>query len=181
MTDMFDEGLGRRDADYVPPTPIDFISRAAEIYSDYPAIVYGEVRRNWRETHERACRLASALEQAGIGRGDTVAVLLPNIPAMVEAHFGVPMAGAVLNTINTRLDIASILFMLRHGEAKLLIVDSEFAELARRAARELPSLRIVSVSDTLPADADAFSRATNYEAFLLNGDPRFAWTPPADE
>ncbi|HEY4349678.1 MAG TPA: acyl-CoA synthetase [Paraburkholderia sp.] len=181
MTHMFDEGLGRRDANYVPLTPIDFIARAAEIYGGCPAIVYGEVRRNWRETYERACRLASALEQAGVGRGDTVAVLLPNIPAMIEAHFGVPMAGAVLNTINTRLDIASILFMLRHGEAKLLIVDSEFAELAQRAARELPLLRIVSVSDTLPADANAFSRATDYEAFLLNGDPRFAWTPPADE
>jgi fatty-acyl-CoA synthase len=181
MTHMFDEGLGRRDANYVPLTPIDFIARAAEIYGDYPAVVYGETRRNWRETFERVCRLASALERASIVRGDTVAVLLPNIPAMIEAHFGVPMAGAVLNAINTRLDIASILFMLRHGEAKLLIVDSEFAELAQRAARELPSLRIVSVSDALSADTHTFSRATDYEAFLLNGDPRFAWTPPADE
>jgi fatty-acyl-CoA synthase len=181
MTHMFDEGLGRRDANYVPLTPIDFISRAAEIYSDYPAIVYGEVRRNWRETYERTCRLASALGLAGIGRGDTVAVLLPNIPEMIEAHFGVPMAGAVLNTINTRLDIASVLFMLRHGEAKLMIVDSEFAEVAQRVALELPALRIVCVSDALPADERAFSRATDYEAFLLNGDPRFAWTPPPDE
>src|SRR5215475_14175903 len=158
MTHMFDEGLGRRDANYVPLTPIDFIARAAEIYGECPAVVYGEVRRNWRETCERARRLASALEHAGIVRGDTVAVLLPNIPAMIEVHFGVPMAGAVLNTINTRLDIASVLFILRHGEAKLLIVDSEFAELAQRAALELPSLRIVSVSDTLPADEYALSR-----------------------
>ncbi|CAB3764940.1 acyl-CoA synthetase [Paraburkholderia humisilvae] len=181
MTQMFDEGLSRRDANYVPLTPIDFIARAAEIYGERAAMVYGDVRRNWRETYERVCRLASALEQEGIGRGDTVAVLLPNIPAMIEAHFGVPMAGAVLNTINTRLDIASILFMLRHGEAKLLIVDTEFAELAQRAALEIPALRIVSVSDAMPADPHAFSRATDYEAFLLNGDPRFAWTPPADE
>jgi fatty-acyl-CoA synthase len=181
MTHMFDEGLGRRDANYVPLTPIDFIARAAEIYGECPAIIYGDVRRTWRETYERACRLASALERTGVVRGDTVAVLLPNIPAMIEVHFGVPMAGAVLNTINTRLDIASILFMLRHGEAKLLIVDSEFVELAERAARELPSLRIVSVSDALPADARAFSRATDYEAFLRNGDPKFAWTPPEDE
>ncbi|MFC0401536.1 acyl-CoA synthetase [Paraburkholderia rhizosphaerae] len=181
MTHMFDEGLGRRDANYVPLTPIDFIARAAEIYGERTAIVYGDIRRNWRETYERVCRLASALAQTGIGRGDTVAVLLPNIPAMIEAHFGVPMAGAVLNTINTRLDIGSILFMLRHGEAKLLIVDTEYAELAQRAARELPALRIVSVSDAMPADPDRFSRATDYEAFLLSGDPRFAWTPPADE
>jgi fatty-acyl-CoA synthase len=181
MTHMFDEGLGRRDANYVPLTPIDFLSRAAEIYSEYPAIVYGDLRRNWRETYERACRLASALERAGIGPGDTVAVLLPNIPAMIEVHFGVPMARAVLNAINTRLDIASILFMLRHGEAKLLIVDSEFAELAQRVALELPALRIVSVSDAFEADLRAFSGSTDYEAFLFNGDPRFAWTPPADE
>jgi fatty-acyl-CoA synthase len=181
MTHMFDEDLGRREANYVPLTPIDFIARAAEIYGERTALVHGDVRRNWRETYERACRLASALEQAGVGRGDTVAVLLPNIPAMIEAHFGVPMAGAVLNTINTRLDIGSVLFMLRHGEAKVLIVDTEFADLAQRAALELPALRIVSVSDALPADPHAFSRATDYEAFLLNGDPRFAWRPPADE
>ncbi|CAB3746771.1 acyl-CoA synthetase [Paraburkholderia solisilvae] len=181
MTHMFDEGLGRRDANYVPLTPIDFIARTADIYGERPAMVHGDVRRTWRETYERACRLASALQQAGIGRGDTVAALLPNIPPMLEAHFGVPMAGAVLNTINTRLDIASILFMLRHGEAKLLIVDTEFAALAQRVALELPALRIVSVSDALPADPQAFARATDYEAFLRDGDPRFAWMPPVDE
>ncbi|HEY3596163.1 MAG TPA: acyl-CoA synthetase [Paraburkholderia sp.] len=181
MTHMFDEGLGRREANYVPLTPIDFIARAAEVYGERTAVVHGDVRRTWRATYERTRRLASALEQAGIGRGDTVAVLLPNIPAMIEAHFGVPMAGAVLNTINTRLDIASILFMLRHGDAKALIVDSEFSDLAQRAAHEFPALRIVSVSDTMPADPQKFARSIDYEAFLQDGDPRFAWTPPADE
>lgn len=181
MTQRFEEGLGRRDANYVPLTPIDFIARAAEIYGDRLAVVHGDVRRNWRDTYARTRRLASALRSAGVGPGDTVAALLPNIPAMVEAHFGVPMAGAVLNALNTRLDVASMLFMLRHGEAKLLIVDTEYGELAQRAAQELPGLVIVSVADAQPADPDRFDAALDYEAFVATGDPDYAWTPPADE
>jgi fatty-acyl-CoA synthase len=181
MTHMYDAGLERREANHVPLTPIDFIARAGEVYGDRLAVVHGDIRRTWRETYERTRRLASALQRAGIARGDTVAALLPNIPPMIEAHFGVPMAGAVLNTLNTRLDIASILYMLRHGEAKALIVDSEYGELALRAARELPQLRIISVSDALPAEPHHFPNATDYEAFLQEGDPQFMWTPPADE
>ncbi|WP_175730024.1 acyl-CoA synthetase [Burkholderia ambifaria] len=181
MTQMFEAGLGRRDANYVPLTPIDFLVRAAEVYGERLAIVHGDVRRTWGETHKRAKQLASALAQAGVARGDTVAAVLPNIPAMVEAHFGVPMAGAVLNTINTRLDISSVLFMLRHGEAKVLIVDTEYADLAHRAAREVPGLKIVSVADAMPADPARFAGATDYEALVAGGDPDYAWTPPADE
>ncbi|AJY09374.1 acyl-CoA synthetase [Burkholderia dolosa] len=181
MTQMFEAGLGRRDANYVPLTPIDFLVRSAEVYGERVAIVHGDVRRTWADTYARAKRLASALAQAGVARGDTVAAVLPNIPAMIEAHFGVPMAGAVLNTINTRLDIASVLFMLRHGEAKVLIVDTEYAELAQRVALELPALKIVSVADAMPADLARFARATDYEAFVAGGDPDYAWTPPADE
>ena len=181
MTHMYDAGLARREANHVPLTPIDFIARAAEVYGDRLAVVHGDIRRTWRETYERARCLASALQLAGIGRGDTVAALLPNIPPMIEAHFGVPMAGAVLNTLNTRLDIASILYMLRHGEAKALIVDTEYGELALRAAHECPQLRIISVSDAMPADARYFPNATDYEGFLQQGDPQFAWTPPSDE
>ncbi|WP_175685514.1 acyl-CoA synthetase [Burkholderia anthina] len=181
MTQMFEAGLGRRDANYVPLTPIDFLVRAAEVYGARLAIVHGDVRRTWGETYTRAKQLASALAQAGVARGDTVAALLPNIPAMVEAHFGVPMAGAVLNTINTRLDISSVLFMLRHGEAKVLIVDTEYADLAHRAALEVPGLKIVSVADAMPADPARFAGATDYEAFVAAGDPDYAWTPPADE
>ncbi|AKM04093.1 acyl-CoA synthetase [Burkholderia pyrrocinia] len=181
MTQMFEAGLGRRDANYVPLTPIDFLVRTAEVYGERLAIVHGDVRRTWGETYARAKQLASALAQAGVERGDTVAAMLPNIPAMVEAHFGVPMAGAVLNTINTRLDVPSVLFMLRHGEAKVLIVDTEYAELAHRAALEVPGLKIVSVADAMPADPDRFAGATDYEAFVAGGDADYAWTPPADE
>ncbi|WP_321785434.1 acyl-CoA synthetase [Burkholderia pyrrocinia] len=181
MTQMFEAGLGRRDANYVPLTPIDFLVRTAEVYGERLAIVHGDVRRTWSETYTRAKQLASALAQAGVERGDTVAAMLPNIPAMVEAHFGVPMAGAVLNTINTRLDVPSVLFMLRHGEAKVLIVDTEYAEFAHRAALEVPGLKIVSVADAMPADPDRFAGATDYEAFVAGGDADYAWTPPADE
>ncbi|EEE03300.1 AMP-dependent synthetase and ligase [Burkholderia multivorans CGD1] len=178
---MFEAGLGRREANYVPLTPIDFLVRSAEVYGDRVAIVHGDVRRTWAETYARARRLASALAAAGVGRGETVAALLPNIPAMVEAHFGVPMAGAVLNTINTRLDAASVLFMLRHGEAKVLIVDTEYADIAQRAAQELPGLKLVSVADAMPADPARFAGAIDYEAFVASGDPDYAWHPPADE
>ncbi|AIO73271.1 acyl-CoA synthetase [Burkholderia multivorans] len=181
MTQMFEAGLGRREANYVPLTPIDFLVRSAEVYGDRLAIVHGDVRRTWAETYVRARRLASALAAAGVGRGETVAALLPNIPAMVEAHFGVPMAGAVLNTINTRLDAASVLFMLRHGEAKVLIVDTEYADIAQRAAQELPGLKLVSVADAMPADPARFAGAIDYEAFVASGDPDYAWHPPADE
>ncbi|PRE51216.1 acyl-CoA synthetase [Burkholderia multivorans] len=181
MTQMFEAGLGRREANYVPLTPIDFLVRSAEVYGDRVAIVHGDVRRTWAETYARARRLASALAAAGVGRGATVAALLPNIPAMVEAHFGVPMAGAVLNTINTRLDAASVLFMLRHGEAKVLIVDTEYADIAQRAAQELPGLKLVSVADAMPADPARFAGAIDYEAFVASGDPDYAWHPPADE
>lgn len=181
MTQMFEAGLGRREANYVPLTPIDFLVRSAEVYGDRVAIVHGDVRRTWAETYARARRLASALAAAGVGRGETVAALLPNIPAMVEAHFGVPMAGAVLNTINTRLDAASVLFMLRHGEAKVLIVDTEYADIAQRAAQEFPGLKLVSVADAMPADPARFAGAIDYEAFVASGDPDYAWHPPADE
>ncbi|MBU9518081.1 acyl-CoA synthetase [Burkholderia multivorans] len=181
MTQMFEAGLGRREANYVPLTPIDFLVRSAEVYGDRVAIVHGDVRRTWAETYARARRLASALAAAGVGRGETVAALLPNIPAMVEAHFGVPMAGAVLNTINTRLDAASVLFMLRHGEAKVLIVDTEYADIVQRAAQELPGLKLVSVADAMPADPARFAGAIDYEAFVASGDPDYAWHPPADE
>ena len=181
MSHPFEDGLAPRDANYVPLTPIDFIARAAEVYGERLAMVHGDVRRNWHETYARTRRLASALARSGIGRGDTVAVLLPNIPAMVEAHFGVPMAGCVLNALNTRLDAATVLFMLRHGEAKALIVDTEFAAIAQRVALTLPDLLIITVADVAPADPAYFPRATDYEAFLEQGDPEYAWTPPQHE
>ncbi|MDF3943351.1 acyl-CoA synthetase, partial [Achromobacter denitrificans] len=180
MSGMFDQGLARREANYTALTPVDFIARAAEVYGQRLAVVHGKVRRNWAQTYERAQRLAGALAQAGIRRGDTVAVMLPNIPSMVEAHFGVPMLGAVLNTLNTRLDTPSVLFMLGHGEAQALIVDTEYAEVAQRARAEFPHLKVISVHDLDTAPA-TLPGAVDYEDFLAAAPARYDWQPPADE
>ena len=180
MTD-FSTGLERRDVNHAPLTPIDFIARAADVYGDRLAIVHGATRRNWRETYARTRRLGSALEKLGIGKDDTVAVLLPNTPEMVECHFGVPMAGAVLNTMNTRLDQATLLYMLRHGEAKALIADTEYLQLVEGMRHALPDLILIGVQDVeagMPAVPPGW---TDYEALLAGGDPAFAWQPPADE
>ena len=180
MTD-FNTGLERRVVNHAPLTPLDFIARAADVYGDRLAVVHGEIRRNWRETYVRSRQLASALQRRGIGKDDTVAVLLPNIPAMVECHFGVPMAGAVLNTLNTRLDLASILYMLRHGEAKVLIVDTEYLPMVEELRHALPELQIIGVHDQAAGTPSIPDGWTDYEALLLNGDPDFDWQPPADE
>ena len=180
MTD-FNTGLERRAVNHAPLTPLDFIARAADVYGDRLAVVHGEIRRNWRDTYARSRQLASALQRRGIGKDDTVAVLLPNIPAMVECHFGVPMAGAVLNTLNTRLDLASILYMLRHGEAKVLIADTEYLPMVEALRQALPELQIIGVHDQA-ADTPATPAGwTDYEALLLNADAEFDWQPPTDE
>ena len=180
MTD-FDKGLERRDVNFAALTPLDFIGRTAQVYGDRPAVVYGNVRRNWRDTEERCRRLASALSRLGIGKNDTVAVMLPNTPEMVEAHFGIPMSGAVLNTLNTRLDYATLHFMLKHGEAKLLIIDTEYLALANQLKQAMPALIIIGVQDQ-QADTPAVpSEWLAYEALLADGDPEFVWQMPVDE
>lgn len=181
MPTDFDTGLARNAANFVPLTPLDFIARAAEVYGQRLAIVHGPLRQNWRDTYARCRRLASALAHAGIGRGDTVAALLPNTPAMIEAHFGVPMAGAVLNALNIRLDAANLAFMLRHGEARVLLADTEFADVARQLAREVQGLKVIAVHDVLGPQPDAPFGDTDYETFLAGDDPGHDWQMPADE
>ncbi|MGD9944049.1 MAG: acyl-CoA synthetase [Burkholderiaceae bacterium] len=184
MPEIFDRDLPRTAANFAPLTPLFFCERAAEIYPQRTAIVHGALRQTWAQTYERCRRLASALRRAGIGSGDTVAVMLPNTPPMVEAHFGIPMAGAVLNALNTRLDAAAIAFMLDHGEARAVIVDVEFAPVMRRAIelrRERRPLLVIDAEDALfPGPAERIG-STTYEAFVAGGDPEFAWAPPADE
>ncbi|MEO0317184.1 MAG: hypothetical protein RL404_861 [Pseudomonadota bacterium] len=180
MTD-FTTGLERRPVNFAPLTPIDFIDRAAAVYGDRLAVVHDGVRRTWRETYARTRRLGSALRQRGIAKDDTVAVLLPNIPEMVEAHFGVPMAGAVLNTLNTRLDLATLQYMLRHGEAKALVADTEYLPLVDAIRQSMPELLVIGVKDG-SVDTPAMPAGwLDYEALLAEGDPEFAWQPPADE
>src|SRR3954467_5458877 len=129
----YQKGLDRNEANYTALTPVSFLAKAASVYPDRVAVIHGALRRTWAETYERSRRLASALVSHGVKRGDTVAAMLPNVPAMVELHFAPAMFGAVLNTLNTRLDAEAIAFMLDHGEAKVLFTDPEFAPAVRQA------------------------------------------------
>ena len=133
MPTAYDTDLDRNPANFQPLTPLSFLARAAEVYPDQTAIVHGKRSWSYAEFFRRAKKLASALQKRGIKRGDTVAVVLPNVPAMLEAHYGVAMAGAVLNSINTRLDAAIVAFILDHGEAKVLITDREFSKVVKEA------------------------------------------------
>jgi fatty-acyl-CoA synthase len=184
MTSIFDRDLPRTEANFAPFSPLSFIERTAEVYPNRLAVVHGELRQSWGETCTRCRRLASALQRAGIGKNDTVAVMLPNTPPMVEAHFGVPMAGAVLNALNTRLDPEAIAFMLDHGEAKVVIVDPEFSLTLKKALtlRQAGTpLLVIDVEDALFTGTTERIGSSTYEAFLAGGDPAFAWSLPADE
>lgn len=184
MTSKYDQHLPRNPANFAPLSPLGFIQRTAEVYPERLAIVHGSLRQTWSQTYTRCRQLASALQRAGIGKNDTVAVMLPNTPPMVEAHFGVPMAGAVLNALNTRLDPETIAFMLDHGEAKAVIVDPEFSGTMAKALALRQSqapLLLIDVEDALYGPASQRLGERTYEEFLANGDPQFAWELPADE
>jgi fatty-acyl-CoA synthase len=182
MPTAYDTGLDRNPANYQPLTPLSFLARAAEIYPDQTAIIHGKRRWTYAEFFVRAKRLASALTRRGIKPGDTVSVVLPNVPAMLEAHYGVAMAGAVLNSINTRLDAAIIAFVLDHGEAKVLITDREFSRVVRDAIAACKVKPLVIDYDD-PEFSGPGERLSDleYEDFLREGDPDFAWMMPHDE
>ncbi len=174
-------GLDRNQANYTPLTPLTFIERAAYVYPDRPSVIHGAQRFTWRETYTRCRRLASALSRRGIGRNDTVAVMAPNTPPMYEAHFGVPMCGAVLNTLNTRLDADTIAFMLRHGGARVLITDREFSDTIGAALARLDQKPLVIDIDDPAYQGGRLLGALSYEALLAEGDPDYAWPNPSDE
>jgi len=178
----YERGLERNAANFVPLSPLSFLARTAAVYPRRMAIVHGALRQDWATTFSRCRRLASALSRAGVGRGDTVAAMLPNVPALFEAHFGVPASGAVLNTLNTRLDAEAIAFMLGHGEARVLLTDREFSGVIEAALARLagPKPLVIEVEDEL-APAGRRLGSVTYEEFLAGGDPDSAWTLPRDE
>ncbi|MBT2773185.1 acyl-CoA synthetase [Halomonas sp. ISL-60] len=182
MTSIFEQGLPKTVANHVALSPLTFIERSASIYPDYPAIVHGGTRRSWNDTWTRCRQLASALKRRGIQPGQTVAAMLPNIPAMFEAHFGVPLAGCVLNTLNIRLDAEAISYMLEHGEAKAILVDPEFADVIQQAVAKLAHKPlIIDVADVeFLGDTQGIGEI-EYEALLEEGDADFAYQLPADE
>lgn len=181
MTSPYDLHLDKTAANYAPLTPLGFLARAAEVFPGRLSVVHGAQRYTWAETYARARRLASALSRRGIGPGDTVAVMAPNIPALYEAHYGVAMAGAVLNAINTRLDAATIGFILGHGEAKLVLSDTEFAAaMAEAVAACTTRPTVIDIADPEGPGGDRLGE-TDYEGLLAEGDPGHAWRRPADE
>ncbi|CAM0908317.1 unnamed protein product [Alopecurus aequalis] len=182
------EKLGANPANSCPLTPLGFLERAATVYGDCPSVVYHDTVFTWSQTHRRCLRLASALVSLGVSRRDVVSVLLPNVPAMYEAHFAVPMAGAVLHSINTRLDARTISVLLRHSASRLVLVDPPLLPLLQHALRLLPpghpAPRVVLVEDPhhdLPPAVALTNPMTTYEALLATGDPGFAWVRPASE
>jgi fatty-acyl-CoA synthase len=185
---MFDQDLPPTAANFAAMSPLSFIERTAQVYPNRLAVVHGwgaqTVHQTWSQTYDRCRQLASALVQNGVGKNDTVAVMLPNTPPMVEAHFGIPMAGAVLNALNTRLDPETLAFMLDHGEAKVVIVDPEFSGTLKKALALRQSTRpllVIDVQDALYTGPSERLGQTDYEAFLAQGDPHFAWQLPDNE
>ena len=180
---MRDEtGLEKNKANYVPLTPLSHLKRAAVVFADCPAVVYGAHRKTYSEYYERCSQLASALQKLGVASGDVVATLIPNLPAQAEAHFGVPACGAVLNTINTRLEVHTVAYIFDHGAAKAVLVDSQFLDLAEAACSEMESTppRIIEVPDE-SAGFPASGRHQTYEDLLATGDATFNWQMPEDE
>jgi fatty-acyl-CoA synthase len=180
--DQYDVDLDKNNANFVALSPLSYIRRTALIYPDRVSMIHGRRRDTWKQTYEHCVRLASALKARGIGKGDTVAVMLPNVPAMFEAHFGVPMTGAVLNTLNTRLDAEAIAFMLQHGEAKVLLTDREFSAVIEKALAMLGDKRpfVIEVQDDEAPAGKELGEVT-YTDFIAQGDPGYDWQLPADE
>ncbi len=178
----YEQNLDKNAANYAPLTPLTFLERAAYVYPDRVAVIHGKRRYSWSEIYARCRRLGSALVRRGIGQGDTVTAMLANTPEMYECHFGVPMTGAVLNTLNTRLDADAIGFMLNHGEAKLIITDREFSATISQALKKIDrKIPVIDVDDpeyTGPGDRLG---AKDYEQLLTEGDPEWEWPWPADE
>ena len=178
---IYDRDLDRNPANHQALTPLTFLAWSASVYPDKTAVIHGSTRYTYREFDARCRRLASALSRRGVGRGDTVAVMAPNVPALLEAHYGVPMIGAVLNALNIRLDAAGIAFILDHGEAKALITDREFSPVVKEALAKLGrAILVIDIDDPLAEGGEALGEI-EYAAFLEEGDADFDWRPPQDE
>lgn len=177
-----ENGLDKRRANFVPLTPLSHLQRAAKLFPDREALVYGSIRRNYRDHRARCSQLASALAGAGVDAGDVVATILPNVPAHAEAHFGVPAMGGVLNAINIRLDVATVAYIFEHAGAKFVLVDTQFLELAEAAAKEMKG-EVPTIIEVADPDAGfaASGRHVEYEDFVAGGDADFNWRMPEDE
>ena len=178
---MMSEALPRNAANHVPLSPVGFLERSAVIWPDKTAVRHGRVSYTYREMEARCRRFASALRKRGVGRGDTVAIMAPNVPALLEAHYAVPALGAILNPLNVRLDAAAIAFCLSHGGAKVLLTDAEHAPTVKAALAHLPGAPLVVDIDDSEGPRGELIGSVRYEDLLAEGDPAFAWPGPVDE
>jgi len=177
----YEQGLDKNTANFTALTPLSFIERTARVFPDHTAVVHGDTRRSWIETYQRCIKLASALKRRGVKKGDTVAMMLPNVPAALEAHFGIPMCGAVLSALNIRLDAKTIAFILDHGETEILFTDKEFAPTIKEALLLCKTKPLViDVDDVLAPDGE-FLGETEYESFLAEGSSNYDWQYPENE
>ena len=177
MADIWTEGLGRNDANHVSLSPVSFLNRTAAVWPDRIAVIHGPLKRTWHDTAGRCRRLASALQRRGVARGDTVAIMAPNLPEFVEASLAVPMSGAVLNSLNIRLDATAIRFILEHGEARVLITDSALSPTVSEAIAGLGHrLLVVDIDDPLANGTGQLLGDLTYEELLAEGDESGQWT-----
>ncbi|MEM8652556.1 MAG: AMP-binding protein, partial [Pseudomonadota bacterium] len=182
MTNIYNQDLNQNPANYQPLTPLTFLERAASTFPEHTAIIHGSLKRNYSEFYARSRKLASVLTRNQISVGDTVSVMLANTPPMLEAHYAVPMTGAVLHSMNTRLDAKIIAFQLDHSESKIVIVDREFSPTMKEALEIASVSPQIVVYDDPEYDGDGVSMdSTDYEEFIKDGDPEFSWRMPSDE
>ena len=177
----FEENLPKNQANYSPLTPLSFLTRTAEVFPERTAVIYGEIKRSWRETLKRCTRLASALKKKGVVQGTTVSVMAPNVPELLEAHFGVLMTGGVLNALNIRLESETLAYILEHGESQVLITDREFSPVIKKVLQQLEDPPLVIDIDDPMAEVGELLGEIDYEAFLKTGDEDFVWNLPEDE
>ncbi len=182
----YEAGLPRNPANFVPLSPLSFIRRSADVFPDHPALIYGDRHSTWAETYERCVKLASALNKRGIGKGDTVAIIAANTPELFESLFGVPMSGAVINTINTRLDADTIAYILEHGEARVFMTDTQFSPVVKQALadtgnKDVLVIDIVDEQANLKDGEGERLGTLTYEDLIADGDADFAWSLPEDE
>ncbi|UAA37330.1 acyl-CoA synthetase [Paraneptunicella aestuarii] len=181
-TNLYEMGLDKNDANFVPLSPISLLKRTAKVYPERLAIVHGHIQRNWRETYSRCRQLASALADIGIGKGDTVSIMAPNVPEFIEASFGVPMCGAVLNSLNIRLDGEALAFILNHCEAKVLLTDRQFSSVIAEALTMVDhKITVIDIDDPLYTEEGELLGEMDYEAFIAKGSANFPVTLPDDE
>ena len=181
MNNPYEADMEKNAANFTSLSPLSFIKRTAAAYPSKPAVIHGQIKRNWAQTYTRMKQLASALSEKGIGIGDCVAIIAPNIPEMIEAHFGIPMTGGIINALNTRLDASTIAFILEHGEAKILITDTEFSPTIKEALSLLEKKPyVIDIVDSEGPGGERLGEI-DYETFISDGDPEFHWSLPEDE